>query len=94
MRNPERDTARAQVIGWMSGYQETLKELGLEDGDIGFPEGRDRGMTLLGAKYIPRMHATLHTWFVNILQVRPRLDSCAMQRRSLTLQCLHHCLRT
>ena len=60
-----------QVVGWASGYQETLKELGLEDGDIVFPEGHDRGMTLLVNKYIMRMRATLHTWFVNILQVGP-----------------------
>ena len=58
-----------QVVGWTSGYQETLKELGLEDSDIVFPEGHDRGMTLLVNKYIMRMRATLHTWFVNILQV-------------------------
>ena len=61
--------ASAQVVGWTSNYQETLKELGLEDGDIGFPEGPDRGMTLLVNKYITRMRGTLHTWFVNILQV-------------------------
>ncbi|CAK0787040.1 hypothetical protein CVIRNUC_010256 [Coccomyxa viridis] len=57
-----------KVVGWTSGYQETLKELGLEDSDIVFPEGHDRGMTLLVNKYIMRMRATLHTWFVNILQ--------------------------
>lgn len=61
--------AALQVVGWTSNYQETLKELGLEDGDIGFPEGPDRGMTLLVNMYITRMHATLHTWFVNILEV-------------------------
>ncbi len=60
----------AQVVGWLSGYQETLKELGLEDNEITFPEGPDRGMTLLVGKYITRMRGTLHTWFVNILQVR------------------------
>ena len=56
-------------MGWTSNYQETLKELGLEDCDIGFPEGPDRGMTLLVNKYITRMRATLHTWFANILEV-------------------------
>jgi len=61
--------APTQVVGWTSNYQETLKELGLEDSDIVFPEGPDRGMTLLVNKYITRMHGTLHTWFVNILQV-------------------------
>lgn len=60
----------AQVVGWLSGYQETLKELGLEDSEIVFPEGPDRGMTLLVGKYISRMRGTLHTWFINILQVR------------------------
>ena len=67
----------AQVVGWLSGYQETLKELGLEDSEIVFPEGPDRGMTLLVGKYIARMRGTLHTWFVNILQVRPLLQLCA-----------------
>jgi hypothetical protein len=66
-----------QVVGWTSNYQETLKELGLEDSDIGFPEGPDRGMTLLVSKYITRMRATLHTWFVNILQASQPHCTCA-----------------
>ncbi len=75
--------ASAQVVGWTSNYQETLKELGLEDSDIVFPEGPDRGMTLLVNKYITRMRGTLHTWFVNILQVsasfRDRTGDRALQ---------------
>ena len=47
-----------QVIGWTSNYQETLKELGLEDADVGFPEGPDRGSTVLIAKYISRIRTT------------------------------------
>ena len=72
------------MVGWLSGYQETLKELGLEDSEIVFPEGPDRGMTLLVGKYIARMRGTLHTWFVNILQVRPPLQSCATPSRYRT----------
>ena len=60
----------AQVIGWTSNYQETLRELGLEEEDIAFPEGPDRGTTVLIDKYIERMRTTLHAWFVNILEVR------------------------
>ena len=62
----------AQVVGWTSNYQETLLELGLEEGEVGFPQGPDRGSTLLVSKYISRIRATLHTWFVNILEVRAR----------------------
>ena len=58
------------MIGWTSNYQETLKELGLEDTDVGFPEGPDRGSTVLIAKYISRIRTTLHAWFENILEVR------------------------
>lgn len=58
-----------QVIGWTSNYQETLRELGLEDEDVVFPQGPDRGYTLLVERYIQRTSSTLHTWFVNILEV-------------------------
>jgi hypothetical protein len=66
---PAAPAPRAQVIGWTSNYQETLKELGLEDADVGFPEGPDRGSTVLIAKYIARIRTTLHAWFENILEV-------------------------
>lgn len=56
-------------MGWISGYQETLGELGLEEVEARFPHGSSRGTTLLIDKYIERMHATLHAWFVNILEV-------------------------
>ena len=61
--------AAGQVIHWTNNYQETLRELGLEDDDIMFPEGPDRGTTVLIDKYIERMRTTLHAWFVNILEV-------------------------
>ncbi len=61
--------ASAQVMGWISGYQETLGDLGLEEEEAHFPEGGSRGTTLLIDKYIERMRATLHAWFVNILEV-------------------------
>ncbi|BDA50552.1 Exocyst complex component 3 [Coccomyxa sp. Obi] len=57
-----------KVIHWTNNYQETLRELGLEDDDIMFPEGPDRGTTVLIDKYIKRMRTTLHAWFVNILE--------------------------
>ncbi len=63
--------AATQVIHWTNNYQETLRELGLEDDDIMFPEGPDRGTTVLIDKYIERMRTTLHAWFVNILEVWP-----------------------
>ena len=56
-------------MGWISGYQETLGDLGIEDEEARFPQGGSRGTTLLIDKYIERMHATLHAWFVNILEV-------------------------
>lgn len=83
------------MVGWTSNYQETLKELGLEDGDIAFPEGPDRGMTLLVGKYIARMRATLHTWFVNILQASALspLAGHACSSQTLQSQSLCGCLR-
>ena len=59
----------AQVMGWISAYQETLGDLGLEEEVARFPQGGSRGTTLLIDKYIERMRATLHAWFVNILEV-------------------------
>ena len=59
---------RGQVMGWISGYQETLGDLGIEEEEARFPQGGSRGTTLLINKYIERMHATLHAWFVNILE--------------------------
>jgi hypothetical protein len=64
----------AQVIGWTSNYQETLRELGLEDEDVLFPQGPDRGYTVLVEKYIHRITSTLRTWFVNILEVSVALS--------------------
>ena len=72
-----------QVIGWTSNYQETLKELGLEDGDVGFPEGPDRGCTVLVGKYIARIRTTLHAWFENIL------EACAFVPLPPVPCCLH-----
>ena len=77
-----------QVIGWTSNYQETLRELGLEEEDIAFPEGPDRGTTVLIDKYIARMRSTLHTWFVNILEVRPFLGTLRwLSRHPISFSC-------
>ncbi len=86
-----------QVIGWTSNYQETLRELGLEDEDVVFPQGPDRGYTLLVHRYIQRISTTLHTWFVNILEVGHNSLLChlAWLRGKLGLSgsyCLHMCV--
>ncbi|KAK9812960.1 hypothetical protein WJX72_006516 [[Myrmecia] bisecta] len=57
-----------KVIDWISSYQDTCRELGIEEEEIVFPKGTDRGITLLIDKYIERMHDTLNTWFTNILE--------------------------
>ena len=66
----ELSLVQAQVMGWVSGYQATLRELGLDDEDVNFPSGANRGVSVLISKYTDRMHATLQAWFVNILEVR------------------------
>ncbi|KAK9827315.1 hypothetical protein WJX81_003676 [Elliptochloris bilobata] len=57
-----------KIMGWISGYQETLGDLGIEEDEAHFPQGGSRGTTLLIDKYIERMRAMLHAWFVNILE--------------------------
>ena len=55
---------------WITEYQDTLRELGVEEEDLQFPAGKDRGSALLTEKYIGRMEATVTGWFTNILEVR------------------------
>lgn len=56
-----------QVMTWVSRYQESCRELGIEDDKLEFPKGR--GLAMLIDKYIERIHQTLKTWFTNILEV-------------------------
>ena len=64
-----RDCGDVQVMEWITEYQDTLRELGLEEEDLQFPAGKDRGSALLTEKYISRMEATVTGWFTNILEV-------------------------
>lgn len=56
-------------MGWVSDYQETLRDLGVEEDQLHFPADRDRGTARLTEKYISRVEFTLATWFQNILEV-------------------------
>ena len=55
-------------MGWVNQYSDTLRDLGIEEDELGFPSGSDRGMGMLTDKYIERMRQQLNTWFTNILQ--------------------------
>ena len=55
---------------WIAGYQETLGEFGVEEGDVLFPSHPQAGMGLLIDKYVDRTVATLSSWLVNIVEVR------------------------
>jgi len=57
-----------QVMGWVNQYSDTLRDLGIEEDELGFPTGSDRGVGMLTDKYIERMRQQLNTWFTNILQ--------------------------
>jgi hypothetical protein len=59
-------------MAWVNDYQETLRELGIEEVDLQFPSGTERGSYLLTEKYISRLEATLISWFANILEVAAR----------------------
>jgi hypothetical protein len=54
---------------WIAGYQETLGEFGVEEGDVLFPSHPQAGMGLLIDKYVDRTVATLSSWLVNIVEV-------------------------
>lgn len=58
-----------QVMGWVNQYHDTLRDLGIEEDELGFPSGSDRGIGMLTDKYIDRMRQQLNSWFTNILQV-------------------------
>ena len=56
-------------MGWVNQYHDTLRDLGIEEDELGFPVGSDRGIGMLTDKYIDRMHQQLNSWCTNILQV-------------------------
>ena len=56
-------------MAWVTDYQETLRELGIEEADLQFPGGTEHGSYLLTEKYITRVEMTLISWFNNILEV-------------------------
>ena len=55
-------------MGWVNQYSDTLRDLGIEEDELGFPTGSDRGVGMLTDKYIERMRQQLNAWFTNILQ--------------------------
>ena len=56
-------------MGWVNEYSDTLRDLGIEEEELGFPAESDRGVGTLTDKYIERMRLQLNSWFTNILQV-------------------------
>jgi len=62
-----------QVMTWVGSYQETCRELGIEEAELEFPAGQGRGIAALVDCYTSRVHGLLHTWFMNILEVCARL---------------------
>ena len=76
---------------WIAGYQETLGEFGVEEGDVLFPSHHQAGTGLLIDKYVERTVATLSSWLLNIVEVRGegrrgwgawmgRLNGCGLGR--------------
>ena len=59
----------AQVMSWVASYQDTCRELGINDGELEFPAGAGRGIAALVDCYTQRVHGLLNTWFTNILEV-------------------------
>ncbi len=55
---------------WVGSYQETCRELGIEEAELEFPGGPGRGIAALVDCYTTRVHGLLNTWFTNILEVR------------------------
>ena len=68
------------MLAWVNQYQETLRDLGIEEEEVRFPESTSRGEALLLRKYVERLHDTLTTWFTNILQVSSWHGKTHLQR--------------
>ena len=62
-------SAFLQVMTWVGSYQETCRELGIEESELEFPAGQGRGIAALVDCYTTRVHGLLNTWFTNILEV-------------------------
>ena len=59
-----------QVLAWVNQYQETLRDLGIEEDEVRFSDSSSGGEGLLLRKYVERLHSTLTTWCTNILELR------------------------
>lgn len=57
-----------KVLAWVNQYQETLRDLGIEEDEVRFSDSSSRGEGLLLRKYVERLHSTLNTWCTNILE--------------------------
>ena len=62
-------------MAWVNQYNETLRDLGIEEDKLGFPDEANRGMGMLTDKYIERMRQQLSSWFTNIIQVHAHVIS-------------------
>lgn len=67
-------------MSWVSWYQETCRELGVEEAELQLPAGPGRGVGMLVERYTGRVHELLTTWFTNILQVPPLNPSTLYQK--------------
>ena len=84
-----------QVMGWVNQCHDTLRDLGIEEDELGFPRGSDRGTGMLTDKYINRMQQQLNAWCTNILQVPAQEQViCACLLPALGFVLSLHCLLT
>lgn len=70
-------------MDWATTYQETCRELGVDEESLGLPVGGGRGMGAMVGRYTERVHGLLTTWYTNILEVRwggDRSGSAEQQR--------------
>lgn len=70
-------------MGWVNQYHDTLRDLGIEEVELGFPLTSDRGIGMLTDKYIDRMRQQLNAWCTNILQVSCHTTFCQACKPSL-----------
>ena len=73
----------SQVMTWVGSYQETCRELGIEEAELEFPGGQGRGIAALVDCYTTRVHGLLNTWFTNILEVCAGL--CVLGQRTISI---------
>ena len=58
-------------MAWVAMYQDTCRELGIEDEELRLPAEAGRGISNMVDRYTQRVHGLLTTWYTNILEVRP-----------------------